>query len=144
MDWCHGMRDYCCFDRLNMDPVDYQIIVGWIRASGLKRMPTLGRRSYIDVSYEPGGHLLVTGRNGARKSITVDCQKMRKNEQDDMQIETGTIQITFLLRVFQPYADTIKNTISKVLTFIIVHKTKEVMGQEQIKRHYLRDLFSFR
>lgn len=72
MDWCHGMRDYCCFDRLNMDPVDYQIIVGWIRASGLKRMPTLGRRSYIDVSYEPGGHLLVTGRNGARKSITVD------------------------------------------------------------------------
>ena len=61
-----------------------------------------------------------------------------------MQIETGTIQITFLLRVFQPYADTIKNTISKVLTIIIVHKTKEVMGQEQIKRHYLRDLFSFR
>lgn len=50
-----------------MEPVDYLVIVDWIRVSGPKRMPTLGRRSYVDVSYEPGGRLLVTGRNGARR-----------------------------------------------------------------------------
>ncbi len=55
-----------------MESIEYQTIVEWIRVSGSKRIPTLGRRSYIDVSYEPGGQLLVTGSNGARKTISED------------------------------------------------------------------------